>query len=112
GPTRRKALVCEWEDGTMEVHYRGEKIAFTELREPIQKPPAPLPPAIRAVVARKAKPDHPWRQGYRNMKPRVPVPALAARWPAPFRFALTAGLRSRAQANENMNIKKGTLLTS
>jgi hypothetical protein len=34
GPTRSKALVCEWEDGTLEVHYRGEKMAFTELREP------------------------------------------------------------------------------
>ena len=78
GTSRSKALVCEWEDGTMEVHYRGEKIAFTELREPIQRTPAPLPPAFRAVVARKAKPDHPWRQGYRNMKPRVPVPVLAS----------------------------------
>jgi hypothetical protein len=28
GPTRSKALVCEWEDGTMEVYYRGEAIAF------------------------------------------------------------------------------------
>ena len=28
GPTRSKALVCEWEDGTMEVYYRGQRIAF------------------------------------------------------------------------------------
>jgi transposase len=77
GSTRSKALVCEWEDGTLEVHYRGENMAFTELREPMPRTPAPLP-MVRAVVARKAKPDHPWRQGYRNMKPRVPLPALAA----------------------------------
>jgi transposase len=76
GASRSKALVCEWEDGAMEVHYRGEKIAFTELREPSKKTPAPLPPVVRAVAARKAKPDHPWRQGYRNMRPRIPVPVL------------------------------------
>jgi len=34
GPTRTKALVCKLEDGTMEVYYRGERIAFTELKKP------------------------------------------------------------------------------
>jgi hypothetical protein len=24
------------------------------------------------MVARKAKKDHPWRQGYQNMRPRIP----------------------------------------
>ena len=70
GPTKSKALVCEWEDRTMEVHYRGEYIAFTELREPARKA-EPCPPAVRAIVVRKAKKDHPWRQSYENMRPRV-----------------------------------------
>ena len=78
GPTRSKALVCEWEDGAIEVYYRGERVSFTELKEPIQKSARPIPPAARAVVVRKAKPDHPWRQGYQNMKPRVPNPVIAA----------------------------------
>jgi len=34
GPTQAKALVCEWEDGTTEVYYRGESIAFQELAPP------------------------------------------------------------------------------
>lgn len=38
GPTRSKALVCEWEDGAMEVYYRGERIAFTELKKPPGNP--------------------------------------------------------------------------
>ena len=71
GLPRSKALVCEWEDGTMEVHYRGEKIGFTELREPRQKSPAPIAPVVRAMVARKPKPNHPWRQGYPNQQPPV-----------------------------------------
>ena len=78
GPTQSKALVCEWEDGAMEVYYRGERIAFTELKEPIRKISEPLPPAARAIVVRKAKKDHPWRQGYQNMRPRVPHQAMAA----------------------------------
>jgi transposase-like protein len=71
GPTRSKALVCEWEDGTTEVYYRGERILFTELKEPLRKPASPPLPAARAIIIRKAKPDHPWRQSYQNMKPRA-----------------------------------------
>ena len=78
GPTQSKALVCEWEDGTMEVYYRGERIAFSEFKEPIRKSAQSLPPNPRAIVVRKAKKDHPWRQGYQNMKPRVPNPVSAA----------------------------------
>ena len=78
GPTRSKALACEWEDGTLEVHYRGEKIGFTELREPTKKSAPPIAPVVRAVVLRKPKPDHPWRQGYPNPQPEVAGPALAA----------------------------------
>jgi hypothetical protein len=56
----------------MQVYYRGERVAFTELKEPIRKTAPPMPPPVRPVVVRKAKPDHPWRQGYQSMKPRVP----------------------------------------
>src|ERR1700737_3185319 len=78
GPTQSKALVCEWEDGAMQVYYRGKRVAFTELKEPIRKTARPTPPAARAMVVRKAKHDHPWRQGYQNMKPRVPNQVTAA----------------------------------
>jgi transposase len=78
GPTQSKALVCEWEDGTMEVYYRGERIAYTELQDAIEKAPRPLLPAARAIVVRKAKKDHPWRQSYHNMKPWIPKQGIAA----------------------------------
>jgi transposase len=78
GPTKSKALVCEWEDGTREVYYRGERIAFTEVREPIRKA-EPRPPAVRAIVVRKAKSDHPWRQSYEGMRPQVSNQAIIAR---------------------------------
>jgi hypothetical protein len=77
GPTQSKALVCEWEDGTMQVYYRGERVAFTELKEPLRKTTPPIPPPVSPMVVRKAKPDHPWRQGYKSMKPWVPNPGIA-----------------------------------
>jgi hypothetical protein len=72
GPTKSKALVCEWEDGTMEVYYRGERMPFTELLETKPQGPAVLPPTARVQVVRKPKTDHPWRRGYQNMKPWIP----------------------------------------
>src|ERR1700680_1129338 len=77
GPTQSKALVCEWEEGAMQVYYRGERVAFTELKEPIRKIARPIPPAARPIVVRKAKQDHPWRQGYQNMKPWIPKREIA-----------------------------------
>jgi transposase len=72
GPTQGKALVCQWEDGTMEVYFRGEAMEFVELQEPIRKPPAPIRPAIRTVVVRKAKADHPWKRSYKTMGSVMP----------------------------------------
>jgi transposase len=77
GPTQSKALVCEWEDGAVQVYYRGERVAFTELKEPIRKTARPIPAAARPMVVRKAKQDHPWRQGYQNMKPWIPKREIA-----------------------------------
>ena len=77
-PTRSKALVYEWEDGTMEVYYRGEPIAFTELKTPPQKASEPLPPRARPIVVRKAKKDHPWRQPYQNMRTPIPTERIGA----------------------------------
>jgi hypothetical protein len=69
GPTQSKALVCEWEQGTIQVYYRGERIAFSEMKEPMQKAVAPRRPAIRATMTNRPARQHPWRQGYQTMKP-------------------------------------------
>lgn len=68
-PAKSKVLVCEWEDGTMELHYRGRLLSHHEIA---QRPRTPetiaskrrkpfTPPAVNM-------PDHPWRKGYRDMK--------------------------------------------
>jgi len=77
GPRQSKVLVCQWEDGNMRIYYRGEQIAFTELKEQVQTSRELCPSAPRPIVIRKARKDHPWRQGYQNMRARVPTPIIA-----------------------------------
>ena len=62
----------------MEVYYRGERMAYTELSEAVPKAHRPVPPAAQVMVVKKAKKDHPWRRGYQNMKPGVPNRGIAA----------------------------------
>jgi hypothetical protein len=79
GPTKSKAVVCESEDGTMEVRYRGERIGFKELKELPKKISPPVAPVGRAILVKKeVKKDHPWRQGYKHITPWVPNRAIAA----------------------------------
>jgi transposase len=68
-PAKSKVTVCEWEDGTMEIHYRGRKLTHHEIAGPRQK--------AGAVAAKRSTPstppaahmpDHPWRKSYQNMK--------------------------------------------
>jgi transposase len=76
GPTKSKALVCEYEDGRVEVYYRGQRIPLHEIAEPVRRTPEPSSPAARIVLRKKAKPDHPWRLGYEmRMGPRAPLVA-------------------------------------
>ena len=67
GPTQAKALICEWEDGAVEVRYRGKRMDYEDL--------AVRPPVVQAAageasrelakqVGSKPAQDHPWRQGY------------------------------------------------
>ena len=64
GPTRSKALVCEYEEGWVEVYYRGERIGFREIAESVREVSEPRLPTASMRVRRPAKPDHPWRLGY------------------------------------------------
>lgn len=78
GPTQAKALVCEWEDGTLEIYYRGERLAYQELVEPFRKRAGEdrtnashADPSF--AKAHKPKPDHPWRRAYSTRKPSWPA---------------------------------------
>ena len=77
-PAKSKVTVCEWEDGTMEIYYRGRKLTHHEIA---QRPGKPEPagqkrgkPHPRTVVQAA---DHPWRKSYQDRKPWMPPPMVA-----------------------------------
>ena len=69
-PAKAKVVVCEWEDGRLEIRYRDRKIEW----KAIDAPPA-KPTTTRTGAAEKnskfrparPKPDHPWRGKYSEM---------------------------------------------
>lgn len=71
GSIRSKAVVCEWEDGSMAIYHHGEKMAFTELLERPATLIQPHLPVAPARARKPAKPDHPWRQSYKGMQATV-----------------------------------------
>jgi transposase-like protein len=76
GPTKSKALVCEYEDGLVEVYYRGDRLVVHEIAEPVRAVAEPRRTASRTQVRREAKPDHPWRLGY-EMRVAMRTPMAA-----------------------------------
>jgi len=76
GPTQSKALVCVYEDGSVEVYYRGARIGFREIAEPLREVAEPRLRAASIRAHRKAKPDHPWRLGY-EMRVAMRTPLAA-----------------------------------
>lgn len=76
GPTKSKALVCEYEDGSVEVYYRGERMRSHAMAEPIREAAERQRPAAKRIVRSKARPDHPWRLGYEmRIAMRTPLAA-------------------------------------
>jgi hypothetical protein len=76
-----KSTVCEWEDETMEIHYRGRKLRQHEIEERPQR--AEVIPSKRRrpfTPAAAHLPNHPWRRSYQDMKALGPSgPGTGAR---------------------------------
>lgn len=79
GSSKSKALVCEWEDGSMAIYHQGKRMAFSELPEAPPKAIQPRPAAARAIVIRPAKKDHPWRRSYKSTPPPMAASQVGLR---------------------------------
>jgi transposase len=69
GPTQLKAQVCEWEDGAVEVRYRGERMEYEDLVERPRAIPAKLDKASGKPITDggwKPAPKHPWRKSFKQ----------------------------------------------
>jgi hypothetical protein len=69
-PARSKVTVCEWEDGRLEIRYRGQRLVYEEIERRPEKPAAAAK-AHRHHGRQAPQADHPWRQGYGEMRPRA-----------------------------------------
>jgi hypothetical protein len=66
-PAKSKVTVCEWEDGRIEIYYRGQKLSWKRISErPLPSKPEDNPRVLREETRKKWKPgpDHPWRMGF------------------------------------------------
>jgi hypothetical protein len=76
GPTQAKALVCEWEDGAVEVRYRGGRMEYEDLAvrpQVVQAGPREPRRESAKQIGNKPAQDHPWRHGYEQ---RMKLPRL------------------------------------
>jgi hypothetical protein len=65
-PAKSQVTVCEWEDGRIEIHYRGQKLSWKEIpARPVPHKQENEPPGALQTARKKWKPrpDHPWRRG-------------------------------------------------
>jgi transposase len=65
-PAKSKVRVCEWEDGRIEIHYRGQKLSWKRIpARPLPSKPEDNPRVLSEETRKKWKPgpDHPWRRG-------------------------------------------------
>ena len=76
-PAKGKVVVCEWEDGRVEIQYRERKVDWEEIAErPLKAKAERLRQAARPHTGTPPAPSHPWKQRYDGMRtPGITRPA-------------------------------------
>ena len=74
-PAHGKVIVQEWEQGKVEIRYRGQKIAWKEIAT-LPQPSFAEPPTQPVRRGNRPPATHPWRQDYRQM----PTPSHGPQW--------------------------------
>jgi transposase len=71
-PARSAVLVCEYEDGHLEVWYREARVLWTAITSQAPVATRPRPPGL--PIPRRSMPakrDHPWQRPYRTLPDRL-----------------------------------------
>jgi len=66
-PAKSNVTMCEWEDGRIEIHYRGQKLSWKEIpARPVASRQCNEASVSKTTTKKKWRPgpDHPWRGGY------------------------------------------------
>ena len=67
-PAKGKVAVCEWQDGRVEIRYRGQRVDWREIAERPQR--AETAESNQVVIpygGTPPAPSHPWKQRYAGM---------------------------------------------
>jgi transposase len=73
-PAKAKVTVCEWEDGRLEIRYRGRKVDWEEIPgPPTREARRPQKVEVRQQHPATPKRDHPWRKPYTEMRTWSPL---------------------------------------
>jgi hypothetical protein len=70
-PAEAKVQVCEYEDGTLEIYYRNQKLQWREIAAPAKTVAEEKPAKNRGNLGySRPRPsaEHPWRQSYKRMR--------------------------------------------
>lgn len=70
-PASSRVTVCEWEDGSMAIQYRGQGLGFHEILRRSEKPIRPAEPKTIRSRHPGPGPGHPWRTFYKAPKDAV-----------------------------------------
>jgi hypothetical protein len=73
-PAQSTVRVCEYEDGHLEVWYRGRAVSYQEIPAPTRAAPAAraTPASSSPSHAHRPAADHPWHRAFRTLPDRVP----------------------------------------
>jgi len=67
-PAKGKVTVCEWQDGRLEIRYRGQKVLWKEIAERPQRDEAGQPGKVtKNYGGATPAASHPWKQRYDGM---------------------------------------------
>jgi hypothetical protein len=72
-PAKSRVTVCEWEDGRIQIQYRGERVSFREIGSRRQQLPAVREPKVVHSQPFVPAANHPWRSSYKAppLLPRI-----------------------------------------
>jgi transposase len=99
-PAHSAVVVCEYEDGHLEIWYRERRVAWTEITGTARRPTvpqdnrttSPSDSGRRLPARRRPAADHPWRRGYEGLHDGVsPGEAIPGHPGRPVLLAASAG---------------------
>jgi hypothetical protein len=61
-PPQARVAVCEWEDGRLEIRYRGQALVWEEIQQRRQPARHPDKAVVAVCSPRRPPADHPWRK--------------------------------------------------